>query len=116
MAQGERVMTVSANGDRGGLPPMPASLPEGVPATVKIRPGMMLSPQEMRDLAQVTGRPLSEVLDTQGAEDDLDAAPDRTQALVWTVLRRLGHDVTWDQAGRVAPEIAEPLDPTSGGH
>jgi hypothetical protein len=94
---------------------MPARLPEGVPDTVTVRAGMMLAPQEMRDLAAVTGRPLSEVLDTAGGEDDLDAAPDRTQALVWTVLRRLGHDVTWAQAGQVVPVMGEPLDPTNAG-
>jgi hypothetical protein len=92
---------------------MPVALPAGVPGVVKIKPGMMLAPQEMRDLAAVTGRSLSEVLDASGAEDDMDLAPDRTQALVWTVLRRLGHDVTWDEAGRVGVEVADALDPTN---
>jgi hypothetical protein len=75
----------------------------------------MLAPQEMRDLATVTGRPLSEVLDATGAAEDLDAVADRSQAMVWTVLRRLGHDVTWDEAGQVEPEVGEPLDPTQSG-
>ncbi len=86
-----------------------------LPATVAVSPGMSLTPNEMRQLKDVTGRGLSDLLGG-GDENDLDAAPDRIQALVWIQLRRDGYSPSWDEAGDVAPDMREPIvDPTNGG-
>ena len=51
-----------------------------------------------------------------GDAEDLDAAPDRIQALVWIQLRRDGHSPSWDEAGDVAPDFTpEAVDPSNGG-
>lgn len=88
---------------------LPRSLPERVPVPTT------LTPNEMRALKQATGRSLSELLG--GDENDMDLAPDRIQALVWTGLRREGFDPSWDQAGDVLPETAGivVVDPTKSG-
>jgi hypothetical protein len=84
-----------------------------VPATVRLERGMSLTPNEMRQLKQSTGRPLNELLG--GDMDDMDAAPDRIQSLVWVALRRDGWELSWEQAGDVLPEfVEEPPDPSSG--
>ena len=85
-----------------------------LPATVTLAPGMTLTPNEMRDLKAETGRPLGELLG--GDPDDMEAAPDRIQSLVWIALRRAGRTVSWDDAGNVAPEYREETpDPLNGG-
>lgn len=91
----------------------PVSLPR-LPHSVQLDAGMALTPNEMRTLKEKTGRSLNELLG--GDAEDMDAAPDRIQALVWIQLRRNGHDPSWEDAGDVLPEYetVEP-DPTSDG-
>jgi hypothetical protein len=90
------------------------SLPARLPATVRLQRGMSLTPNEMRMLKEKTGRSLTELLG--GDLEDLDAAPDRMQALVWVELRRQGFDPSWEDAGDIVPEFVEQEpDPTSGG-
>ena len=86
-----------------------------LPTSVALSPSMGLTPNEMRVLKEKTGRNLNELLG--GDAEDMDAAPDRIQSLIWAQLRRNGyHDVTWEQAGDVLPEFEEPEpDPTSAG-
>lgn len=80
----------------------------------KIRTASTLTPNEMRALKAATGRDLGDLLG--GEADDMDAAPDRIQSLVWCALRRAGYDVTWEEAGDVAPDPSEaPADPTGNG-
>jgi hypothetical protein len=101
----------SVNGDRNGVPPMPAKPRAGLPETVRVKPGGMMSPQELRDVASVTGRPVGEILGNAGSGDTTVEA---LQAMVWTVLRRGGFDVTWDDAALVMPEVVDDeLDPTN---
>lgn len=79
----------------------------------QIRVGGTMTPNEMRSLKELTGRPLSELLG--GAEDDMDLAPDRIQAMVWVALRRAGFTPSWDQAGDVLPVMGDQVvDPTNG--
>ena len=86
-----------------------------LPATVAISQAMSLTPNDMRQLKAETGQPLSELLGGGDAED-LDAAPDRIQALVWIQLRRNGYAPSWDEAGDVAPDFTpEAVDPSNGG-
>jgi hypothetical protein len=86
-------------------------LPRELPAAIRVSGNM--TPNELRALKELTGRPLSELMG--GDPDDVDMAPDRMQALTWIALRREGFDVTWDQAGDVAPINADavPVDPTN---
>lgn len=73
-----------------------------------------LTPNEMRALKDASGRTLTELLG--GDPEDLDAGPDRVQALLWVALRRSGHDVSWEDAGDVRPDFTPaPPDPTNGG-
>ena len=84
-----------------------------LPETIRTR--QSLTPNEMRALKAATGRTLDDLLG--GEAEDMDRAPDRIQSLVWCALRRAGHDVTWDQAGDVAPDMTdEPVDPTGNGN
>ena len=86
-----------------------------LPKSVRLNAGMAFTPNEMRTLKERTGRPLNELLG--GDPEDMDAAPDRIEALVWIQLRRDGYDPEWDEAGDVLPDFAtepEP-DPTSDG-
>jgi hypothetical protein len=84
-----------------------------LPDQVELQPGMSLTPNEMRTLKEKTGRTLNELLG--GDLEDMDAAPDRIQSLVWAQLRRLGYDVDWHEAGDVLPVFKETVpDPTSG--
>jgi hypothetical protein len=83
------------------------------PLPAEITPAQNLSPNEMRAVKDATGRSLTELLG--GDPSDLDMAPDRLQALIWTALRRGGWpDVTWDEAGDVVAQTEEP-DPTATG-
>jgi len=85
-----------------------------LPTSVRLDQGMSLTPNEMRALKATTGQSLTQLLG--GDAEDMDAAPDRIQALVWTQLRRDGHDPTWDEAGDVMPDMRAPeVDPTNGG-
>lgn len=80
-----------------------------------IRPAQSLSPNEMRALKEHTGRTLTELMG--GDPNDMEAAPDRIQAMVWTALRRAGVDASWDDAGDVIPDMTEETpDPTNGVH
>lgn len=89
------------------------SAARALPTRVRIEVGGALTPNEMRLLKEHTGRNLNDLLG--GDAEDLDAAPDRLQALVFVQLRRDGFDVTWDEAGDVLPDYTvEPPDPTSG--
>lgn len=89
------------------------NLPRPLPDKIKVSGNM--TPNELRRLKELTGRPLSELLG--GDPEDVDMAPDRMQALVWIALHRDGFDVTWEQAGDVIPEQAEAsaVDPTNAG-
>ena len=83
-----------------------------LPATIRV--AQTMTPNEMRALKAATGRNLNDLMG--GEAEDMEQAPDRIQSLVWVALRRAGHDVTWDQAGDVAPDMTdEPVDPTNGG-
>jgi hypothetical protein len=82
-----------------------------LPKAVRISPGTMFTPNELRRLKVISGHPLGELLD----EENLDLLPERLQASVWIALRREGYDVTWEQAGDVLPEMTqetEQPDPT----
>ena len=83
-----------------------------LPAVLRAPAGMMPTPNEMRALKAVTGRPLSELLGGDG--DDMEAAPDRLQSLAWIALRREGFlDVSYEQAGDVSLLLEEQTpDPT----
>ena len=83
-----------------------------LPETVRITRGMQLTPNEMRTLREKTGQSLTDLLG--GDTDDMDAAPDRIQSLIWVQLRRQGYtEIEWDEVGDVIPEIEdEPADPT----
>jgi hypothetical protein len=76
-----------------------------LPTSVRIKPGMSLTPNEMRRLKDCTGRTLTELLG--GDAENLDEAPDRIQALVWVQLRRDGFDPSWAEAGDVLPDYAQ---------
>jgi len=81
-----------------------------LPAT--IRPAANMTPNEMRLLKMETGRALSDLLG--GDPEDMDKAPDRIQSLVWIALRRDGHDISWEDAGDVLPDMSEVVpDPTN---
>src|SRR5262245_51349203 len=86
-----------------------------LPASVKLSAGMGLTPNEMRALKAETGRPLGDLLG--GDPNDMEAAPERVQSLVWVALRRAGITCTWDEAGDVAPDFQEEPapDPTNAG-
>lgn len=89
------------------------SAARALPTRVRIDRGMALTPNEMRLLKEHTGRNLNDLLG--GDAEDLEAAPDRLQALVFVALRRDGHEPTWDDAGDVLPDYTpEPPDPTNG--
>lgn len=78
---------------------------------VRIRVDGTMTPNEMRALKHATGRSLTELMG--GDPEDLELAPDRLQSLVWVALRRAGHDVSWEQAGDVLPDMEAPApDPT----
>lgn len=86
--------------------------PNGVGLPESIRPATAMTPNEMRAIKAHTGRSLTELIG--GDAEDMDQAPDRIQAMVWVALRRAGHDPSWEQAGDVVPDMAEPEpDPTS---
>lgn len=88
------------------------NLPRQLPTEIRV--SAQMTPNEMRQLKAITGRPLQDLLG--GDPEDMDKAPDRLQALAWVALRRAGHDVTWDQAGDVAAIVDEPEpDPTPTG-
>lgn len=88
------------------------NLPRQLPSEIRVSPQM--TPNEMRQLKTITGRPLQDLLG--GDAEDMDKAPDRLQALAWVALRRAGHDVTWEQAGDVSAIVDEPEpDPTPTG-
>ena len=82
-----------------------AQLMQPLPESVRITQGMTMTPNEMRLLREKTGKTLQELLG--GDPEDMDAAPDRIQALVWVQLRRLGHECEWEEAGDVLPEMGE---------
>jgi len=85
-----------------------------LPESVRISPNMSLTPNEMRLLKEKTGRALNDLIG--GDIDDMDAAPDRIQSLVWVQLRRDGWELEWEQAGDVRPEFGEVVpDPTNAG-
>ena len=85
-----------------------------LPQSVRLDPGMALTPNEMRTLKDVTGRTLNDLLG--GDAEDMDAAPDRLQALVWIQLRRDGVDASWEEAGDILPDLSGVVpDPTSNG-
>jgi hypothetical protein len=87
---------------------LPGSLPDQITVATN------MTPNEMRALKRLTGRPLQDLLG--GDPEDMDKAPDRLQALAWVALRRAGYDVNWDQAGDVAAVTDEPEpDPTPTG-
>ena len=91
------------------------SLPRPLPSSVPIDPGMGLSPNEMRALKDLTGRTLTDLIG--GDLEDMDTYPDRTQALIWVQLHRMGYSPTWDQAGDVRPQMraaSTAPDPTTG--
>lgn len=89
-------------------------LPRALPLTVALKRGMMLTPNEMRLVREMTGRTLTDLLG--GDENDMDATPDRIQTLIWVQLRRDGFDPSWEDAGDVLPTyLQEPPDPTSAG-
>jgi hypothetical protein len=68
-----------------------------------------LTPNEMRAVKAASGMRL-DVLFGDGDETDSD---DKTQAMVYVMLRRAGHDPTWDEAGDVRPIAgAAEADPT----
>ena len=90
--------------------PTPAAPPE-VPEVVVLSPdavSLRLTPNEMRQVADATGKPLDGLL---GEEAEM---ADRLQTIVWVKLRREGHDLTWVEAGDIIVEFAA-VDPTSGG-
>jgi hypothetical protein len=81
----------------------------GLPQSIRAVSSM--TPNEMRALKEITGRPLSELLG--GDPEDMDLAPDRLQAMVWVALRRAGYDVGFDEAGDVMPDMTpDTPDPT----
>lgn len=82
-------------------------IPESVVLTDA--PDMRLSPNDMRELKQMTGRRLTE-LTGEGADE-----ADAMQTMAWLKLRRDGNPVPWDRLGdvQIVFEPAEP-DPTSG--
>lgn len=85
-----------------------------LPTRVKIEPQGSLTPNEMRALKEHTGRPLNDLLG--GDAEDMDAAPDRIQSLVYIQLRREGFEATWEEAGDVLPDYTpEAPDPTPTG-
>ncbi len=84
-----------------------AAAPAGLPATVQVGGTPRLTPNELRFLKVATGRSLQDLFG-----DEADAM----QAMVWVKLRRLGHLVTWDQAGDVEADMSEtPVDPMNAG-
>lgn len=82
-----------------------------LPASIRLAQSM--TPNEMRALKAASGQSLNDLLG--GDPEDMELAPDRTQAMVYIALLRAGHDVTWEQAGDVAPDMSEAIpDPTNG--
>lgn len=91
-------------------------LPRALPREVEIDRGMVMTPNEMRLVRELSGSTLTAMMG--GGDGDLEAAPDQVQALIYVMLRREGYDATWEQAGDVMPrysEVPQPRDPTSGG-
>lgn len=81
-----------------------------IPTEITIRgtPDTRLTANEMRRLKTETGKSLDDLMG-----DGADEA-DRMQTIVWLELRRLGHEVRWDEVGDVALEfVAAPADPTN---
>lgn len=82
-----------------------------LPTVLRVAQGLMPTPNEMRALKGLTGRPLQELLG--GDLNNMDRAPDRLQSLAWIALRREGYHATWDQAGDVTLlMVDEAPDPT----
>lgn len=102
MAQVDAPPTPPPNGDNLGCQP------NGLPTSVRVGGTPRLTPNELRFLKVATGRTLTDVM-----SDEADAI----QAMVWLKLRRMGHVVSWEQAGDVEADMseAEAVDPTSGG-
>ena len=62
----------------------------------------MLTPNELRLLKAMTGKPLEDLVG-----DGADEA-DQMQMGIWLELRRQGFDVNWEEAGDVRPVMSEP--------
>lgn len=93
------VDALPASGPNGGGETVsPSPLPVAVPMVTRF------SPNELRVLKAATGRTLT---DLQTDENDM------MQAMAWIGLYRLGHRVTWEQAGDcyldMRPEAPDPL-------
>lgn len=89
-----------------GLPTMRPPMPE----TIQVPGGDTTSgmtPRELRELKEASGMRLDFLIE----EADLDL---KMQASVWIMLRRAGHNPTWDEAAEVRPvQGTEPPDPTN---
>jgi|KBSMisStaDraftv2_1062788.scaffolds.fasta_scaffold2024097_2 hypothetical protein len=91
-------------------------LPRPMPQTIELDRGVNFTPNEMRQLKQLSGLTITQLLG-EASEDNLEEMPDRLQALAWVGLRRQGLDPSWEQAGDVfvtwREETPQPRDPTS---
>ena len=86
-----------------------------LPQTVKLAPGSLnLTPNEMREVRELAGVPLADLLDDANPE----AAPERAQMVAFITMRRRGTPVTWERAGDMLAELEQeqsPADPTGNG-
>lgn len=83
----------------------PLEIPEVV--TLSQAGDLRMSPNDMRQLKEETGRTLTE-LTGEGADE-----ADSLQTMAWLKLRRQGVEVPWAECGDVVLEFqVEPPDPT----